>query len=197
MDGAAPLDELTQLLDGWMKGDTAALKSLVPVVYRELHRIAHQRLRSNREDCTLQTTALVHEAYLRLSQSPPRFIHDRRHFFALAGSVMRHVLVDCARENLACKRNGGIKLELEPEMIHITAPDLDLLALDHALNKLARADRRQAQIVELRFFAGLSIDDISDVLGVSPATVKRHWTTARAWLQHEISSRSANAGREQ
>jgi RNA polymerase sigma factor (TIGR02999 family) len=144
-------------------------------------------LRQERPDHTLQTTALVHEAYMRLAQHPPRALHDRKHFFALAAGVMRQVLVDHAREKQAAKREGGIKLELQPEMMPVPAPNLDFVALDAAMHGLARLDERQAKIVELRFFAGLSIEDTSEVLGMSPATVKRDWVTARAWLQHEMS----------
>lgn len=192
-------DDLSQLLDRWTKGDQEALKSLVPLVYGELRRLAHHRLRQERQNHTLQTTALVHEAYLRLAQHPPRSINDRRHFFALAAGVMRQVLVDHAREKQAAKREGRIKLELQPEMMPVPARDLDFLALDRALNGLAKLDARQSKIVELRFFAGLSIEDTSEVLGMSTATVKRDWITARAWLQHEMSKgepqqKSAGAG---
>ena len=180
-------DDLTQLLERWTSGDQDALKSLIPVVYAELRRLAHHRLQQERANHTLQTTALVHEAYLRLAKSPPRSVHDRQHFLALAATVMRQVLVDHAREKQAAKREGGIKLELQPEMMPVSAPNIDFLALDTALHGLARLDERQAKIVELRFFAGLSIEDTSEVLGMSPATVKRDWMTARAWLQHEMS----------
>lgn len=178
---------LSHLLERWTKGDQEALKSLVPLVYAELRRLAHHRLRQERADHTLQTTALVHEAYLRLAQHPPRSINDRKHFLALAAGVMRQVLVDHAREKQAAKRDAGIKLELLPEMMPVPAANLDFVALDTALHGLARLDERQAKIVELRFFAGLSIEDTSEVLGMSPATVKRDWVTARAWLQHEMS----------
>ena len=180
-------DDLSQLLDRWTKGDQEALKSLFPLVYAELRRLAHHRLRQERRNHTLQTTALVHEAYLRLAQHPPRAINDRRHFLALAAGIMRQVLVDHAREKQAAKREGRIRLELQPEMMPVAAPDLDFLALDQALNGLAKLDARQCKIVELRFFAGLSIEDTSEVLGMSPATVKRDWVTARAWLHNEMS----------
>lgn len=179
--------DLSLLLERWTKGDQDALKTLVPLVYAELRRLAHRRLRQERQNHTLQTTALVHEAYLRLAQHPPRRINDRKHFLALAAGVMRQVLVDHAREKQAAKREGGIKLGLLPEMMPAPAPDLDFLALDRALNGLSKLDARQCKIVELRFFAGLSIEDTSEVLGMSPATVKRDWITARAWLQHEMS----------
>jgi len=186
-DSQAHQRDLSELLDRWIKGDQEAFKALVPLVYAELRALAHHRLRQERQNHTLQTTALVHEAYLRLAQHPPRAISDRKHFLALAAGVMRQVLVDHAREKQAAKREGSIKLELQPEMMPVPAPDLDFIALDRALNALARLDARQSRIVELRFFAGLSIEDTSEVLGMSPSTVKRDWTTARAWLQHEIS----------
>lgn len=182
--------DLSQLLDRWTKGDAEALKALVPLVYAELRRLAHHRLRQERKDHTLQTTALVHEAYLRLAQHPPRTVNDSKHFLALAAGVMRQVLVDHAREKQAAKRDGRIKLELQPEMMPVPAPDVDLLALDRALNGLAKLDPRQSKIVELRFFAGLSIEDTSEVLGMSPATVKRDWITARAWIYHSMTGRA-------
>ena len=181
--------DLSQLLDRWTQGDAEALKALVPLVYAELRRLAHHRLRQERKDHTLQTTALVHEAYLRLAQHPPRTVNDRKHFLALAAGVMRKVLVDHAREKRAAKRDGRIKLELQPEMMPVPAPDVDLLALDHALDGLAKLDARQSKIVELRFFAGLSIEDTSEVLGMSPATVKRDWITARAWIYRSMTGR--------
>lgn len=190
-------DDLGQLLDRWTKGDQEALKSLVPLVYGELRRLAHHRLRHERPNHTLRTTALVHEAYVRLAQHPPRALSDRRHFLALAAGVMRQVLVDHAREKHAAKREPGIKLELQPEMMPVYARGVDFLALDRALNGLAKLDARQSKIVELRFFAGLSIEDTSEVLGMSAATVKRDWITARAWLQHEMSTGELSKGERQ
>jgi len=189
--------DLGPLLDRWTKGDREAFKSLVPLVYAELRRLAHQRLRQERQNHTLQTTALVHEAYLRLAQHPPRALTDRKHFLALAAGVMRQVLVDHAREKRAAKREPGIKLELQPEMMPVPARDVDFLALDQALNGLAKLDARQSKIVELRFFAGLSIEDTSAVLGMSAATVKRDWITARAWLQNEMSRAELPKGERQ
>ena len=179
-------DPLSQLLAQWMSGDQEALKSLVPLVYAELHRLAHNRLIGQPSDHSIQTTALVHEAYLRLAQRRRPTINDRNHFFALAAGIMRQVLVDHARDKQAKKRDGGVKLELQPEMLAASVPDVDLLALDAALTRLAKLDARQSKIVELRFFAGLSIEDTAEALGMSPATVKRDWMSARVWLQHEI-----------
>ena len=174
-------DKLEDLMARWKSGDEDALNSLVSIVYGELRRLAHNKLRQQSNQ-TLNTTTLVHETYLRLAAHPPREIHDRNHFFALAATVMRSVLVDHARERLAAKRDGGIRLELVPELAMANVRDVDLLNLDQALTALARLDQRQSRIVELRFFAGLSIEDTADVLEVSPATVKREWMTARAWL---------------
>jgi len=190
--GVSP-DDLNQLLAKWMSGDQEALKALFPLVYGELRRLAHNRLAHHRHDYTLQTTALVHEAYLRLARRPPRSLVDRKHFFALAAMVMRQVLVDHARENQAKKRDPGVMVEIAAGDISLPQRALDLLALDQALNSLAKLDARQSKIVELRFFAGLSIDDTSEVLSMSPATVKREWMTARAWLQREISKRERQA----
>ena len=199
MGSQAPARDVSELLGRWTKGDQEALTSLVPLVYAELRRLAHYRLRQERADHTLQTTALVHEAYLRIAKHPPKSLNDRKHFLALAAGIMRQVLVDHAREKQAAKREGGIKLELQPEMMPVPVRELDFIALDRALDGLAKLDARQSKIVELRFFAGLSIEDTSEVLGLSPATVKRYWVTARAWLQHEISkgerhTRAAGAG---
>jgi RNA polymerase sigma factor (TIGR02999 family) len=180
-------DKLDQLLARWVSGDKDALSSLFPLVYEELRRLAHHRLALERHDQTLQTTALVHEAYLRLAKRPPRTLNDRKHFFALAATVMRQVLVDHARGHQAGKRDAGVMVEVQPGMISASARELDLLALDRALDDLAKLDARQSKIVELRFFAGMSIEDTSEVLGMSPATVKRDWVTARAWLLNEIS----------
>ena len=192
-------DDLNRLLARWMSGDQEALKSLVPLVYAELHRLAHHRLLGELENHSIETTALVHEAYLRLAQRRRPTINDRNHFFALAAGIMRQVLVDHARDRRAKKRDGGIRLELQPEMLAASVPDMDLLALDAALTQLSKLDARQSKIVELRFFAGLSIEDTSEALGMSPASVKRDWMSARAWLQHQISKsrkrgKSAGAG---
>ena len=179
-------DDLNRLLARWMSGDQEALKLLVPLVYAELRRLAHHRLLGEPENHSIETTALVHEAYLRLAQRRRPTINDRNHFFALAAGIMRQVLVDHARDRHAKKRAGGIRLELQPEMLAVAMPDLDLLALDAALTRLSKLDARQSKIVELRFFAGLSIEQTSEALGMSVATVKRDWMSARVWLQHEI-----------
>lgn len=181
-----PRDETTRLFERWIKGDGEALRLLTPRVYAELKRLALHRLSGEQQNHTLQATALVHEAYLRMVQHPPRAVSNRRHFFALASRVMRQVLVDHARERGAQKRAAGIKVELTPEMLPVRPPDVDLLALDQALTKLAALDERQSKIVEMRFFAGFSIEEAAEALDASPATVKREWVTARAWLLKEM-----------
>src|SRR6185437_9173245 len=178
-------DGLSQLLLRWTNGDQEALKSLVPIVYTELRRLAHNRLLHERHNHTLQTTALVHEAYLRLAENPPNRVVDRKHFLALSAGIMRQVLVDHAREKQAQKRDGGIQIELDSKLAPMPERVLDILAINEALTNLSKLDPRQSSIVELRFFAGLSIEDTAEVMGMSPATVKRDWITARAWLlQH-------------
>jgi RNA polymerase sigma factor (TIGR02999 family) len=159
----------------------------MPVVYDELRRIARQQLRAERPDHTLRSTELVHEAYLRLVDQQPSQLENRAHFFAVAAQLMREILVDYARKRRAAKRGHGCKITLDEGLGVAQKQDLDVIALDDALNELGRFDPQQARIVELRFFGGLSIDETSGVLNISPATVKRDWATARAWLYREIS----------
>ena len=187
-------DGLSQLLIRWTDGDKEALKSLVPLVYAELRRLAHNRLRQERQNHTLQTTALVHEAYLRLAENPPNRVADRKHFLALAAGIMRQVLVDHAREKLAQKRDGGVQIELDSRVAPVNERVLDVLAINEALTNLAKLDPRQSTIVELRFFAGLSIEDTAEILGMSPATVKRDWITARAWLLQQLTFAAETKG---
>ena len=175
-------NQVTQLLFRWREGDRDALEELMPLVYDELRRLARHYLSQERSDHTLQSTALVHEAYLRLAgQNPPEW-QNRAHFFGIAARIMRQILVEHARSRAADKRGGGVcKVTLEDfDIAHET--DLDVVALDKALNDLSELDAQQGKIVELRFFGGLTIEDTSEVLGISPATVKRDWVTARAWL---------------
>jgi RNA polymerase sigma factor (TIGR02999 family) len=177
---------VTDLLTKWRAGDQEAFKALVPLVYPELRRIAQHHLRQERPDHTLQSTALVHEAYLRLMKQGSADIESRTHFFAVAAHLMRRILVDHARRHRAAKRGSGLKLELN-EAISLQVPhDVDLIALDTALDELARLDPQQSRIVEMRFFGGLSIEDTAKIVGVSPATVKREWATARSWLRREV-----------
>jgi RNA polymerase sigma factor (TIGR02999 family) len=179
--------EVTELLHQWKQGDKEALHALVPLVYKELRRLAHYHLESERPDHSLQSTALVHEAYLRLAYGLPRDLHGRTHFIAVASRLMRQVLVDYARSRRANKRNAGHRVDYEELRFLPVTRDAALLALDDALNELSRIDERQGKIVEMRFFGGLSAPQISQVLGISRATVDRDWATARIWLHREIS----------
>jgi RNA polymerase sigma factor (TIGR02999 family) len=182
-----PSNRVTNLLTRWRSGDREALDALMPLVYEELRRLARYYLHLERPGHTLQSTALVHEAYVRLvGQDLPEW-KDRAHFFGVAARLMRQILVDHARINRAEKRGGdSLKLTLNEGVLGTRSKNLDVLALDDALNGLAQISPQQSQIVELRFFSGLSIEDTSEVLGISPATVKRSWTAARAWLFREM-----------
>ena len=177
---------VTALLGKWRAGDEHALEALVPLVYNELRRLAHRYLRHERPDHTLQSTALVHEAYLRLLNQGTHEFENRAHFFAISAQLMRQILVEYARSRKAAKRDGGHTVTLHESMSLLKTRSLDLVALDDALNGLAELDARQSRIVELRFFGGLSVEETSSVLGISPATVKRDWATAKVWLHHEI-----------
>ena len=177
---------LTELLVNWEKGDKDALNAILPFVYDELRRIAHRCLQRERPNHTIQSTALVHEAYLRLAKQRPRHFEDRNHFVALAAQLMRYIVVDYARNHGALKRGAGVfKLELD-DRLALPDKQVDLLALDDALKSLQEVDAQQSRLVELRFFGGLSIEEASDVLGVSPARLKRQWTTARAYLYRQM-----------
>lgn len=180
--------EITRLLVEIKGGNRRAQSELMPLVYAELRRLARGYMRGERPDHTLQATALVHEAYLKLVEEPAIDWQGRAHFFAVAAQLMRRILVDHARAHQAAKRGGlDHKMSLEEELIFSEAKSAELLALDEALVRLAEQDPRQARIVELRFFGGLSIEEIAEVLQVSPRTVKRDWNMARAWLYEEIS----------
>ena len=183
-DSSHPVSEL---LVRWRRGDQEALQALLPLVYDELRRLAHHHLEAERAGHTLQSTALVHEAYLRLVEQEPLRLDNRAHFFAVASHLMRQILVDHARKHHAAKRGANnLTLTLDEAIAPSKQRELHLVALDDALNVLAALDERQFHIVELRFFGGLSIDETSQVLGVSPATVTREWTAARAWLYREM-----------
>ncbi len=178
---------VSELLVRWKRGDQEALQALLPLVYDELRRIANHHLQAERAGHTLQSTALVHEAYLRLVAQEPLRLDNRAHFFAVASHLMRQILVDHARKHGAAKRGANnLTLTLDEAIASPKQPELRLVALDDALNVLAALDERQSHIVELRFFGGLSIDETSQVMGVSPATVAREWTAARAWLYREM-----------
>jgi RNA polymerase sigma factor (TIGR02999 family) len=179
---------VSELLLRWKDGENAALDALLPLIYDELRRVAHHYLKREQPGHTLQSTALVHEAYLRLVDQQPLQLQSRAHFFAVAARLMRQILVDHARSRRAAKRDYRCKISLEEEVALPQTRDLDLLALDDALNELSSLDSQQARIVELRFFSGLSVEDTSRALGISPATVKRDWATARLWLYGAMSS---------
>ena len=186
--GEAKEADVTQLLSRWSAGDRAALDSLVPAVYRELRRMAARYLRRERSQHTLQPTALVHEAFLKLVGQRDVRWQNRAHFFGVAAQLMRRVLVDYARERAAGKRGGGVgRLPLEDALAIGASNQIDIIAVDDALNRLAIVDPDQVRLVELRFFGGLTIEETAEVLGWSSGSVKREWTVARAWLQREIS----------
>jgi RNA polymerase sigma factor (TIGR02999 family) len=180
-------DGVTELLSRWNDGDIAARDALIPLVYDELRRVAKKNLAGQRSDHTLQATALVHEAYLRLVNRKAANWQGRTHFFALAAQMMRQILVDHARMHNAEKRGGGaLTLVLEDDVAGKPEMNLDLIGLDRAMKQLASLDARQSQIVELRFFGGLSIEEAARVVDISPATAKREWATARVWLHHAM-----------
>ncbi len=183
-DPSAP-QSVTRLLEDARSGDREALDRLLPVVYAELHRIAESHMRRERPDHTLQPTALVNEAFLRLVGSAPVSYNDRTHFLSAASLAMRRVLVDHARMRQAAKR-GGLQVTLDEALVGASPAGLDMLALDDALTRLALADARSAQVVEMRFFGGLGIPEIAEALGTSPATVKRDWQFAKGWLAREL-----------
>lgn len=183
------LDEVARLLDGWGSGDAYALDKLIPLVYDELKRLAHYFMRQERPDHTLQTTALVDEAYLRLAGQTHAQWKNRAQFFSIAAQFMRRILVDHARSRIRAKRGGGAyKVSLDEVAVLSPERSSDLIALDTALERLAAIDRRKSEIVELRYFGGLSVEEAAEVLGVSPITVKRDWLVAKAWLRREISN---------
>jgi RNA polymerase sigma factor (TIGR02999 family) len=184
--------QVTELLVRWRGGDKAALDSLMPLVYTELRRIANRYLQGERSDHTLQSTALVHEAYVRMTQQDLPQWQNRAHFFAVAAQLMRQILVDHARSHRASKRGGSAyKLALDEAEEQPLVRDVDVVALDDALKSLAHMDEQQSRVVELKFFGGLTVEDTAEVLGVSPSTVKRDWTTARAWLFRELNRSAA------
>lgn len=180
-------EQVTNLLVRWRAGDREALDALMPLVYAELRRLAHHYLNNERPGHTLQSTALVHEAYVRLvGQNPPEW-QNRAHFFGVAANLMRQILVDYARNHRAGKRGGGaFRLELEAAENVAEPVDVDIVRLDEALTTLKGMDPQQSQVVEMKFFAGLTIQETAEVLGISESGVKREWFTARAWLLREL-----------
>jgi len=187
--------EVTQMLADWNNGDKAALDRLVPVVYQELRRLARRHMRGEREGHTLQTSALVNEAYVRLVDYKNMRWQNRAHFFAVAAQVMRRILVENARSRQCAKREGSArKVSLDETAIVSEERSADIVALDDALVSLARLDPRKSQIVELRFFGGLSIEEVAEVLKVSPTTVQREWKSAKAWLYRSINEGGHDGG---
>jgi RNA polymerase sigma factor (TIGR02999 family) len=190
------MGDITTLLDGWAKGDRSAFERLMPIVYEELRGLAEHYLRQERSDHTLQPTALVHEAYLRLQGIRDMPLHNRAHFYGAAAGVMRRVLVDHARRRRAVKRGGPsqdvVPLDEAPE----AAVDvgLDLAALDEALTALAQVAPDKARVVELRYFGGLSVDETAECMNVAPATVHRYWAYARAWLYRRLTDNPRGVG---
>ena len=178
---------ISGLLGDWCAGDREALKNVIPLLYHDLHKVAHLYLRRARPGHTLQTTALVNEVYLRLEQYRRAHFQNRAHFVAICALLMRQILMGYERTRRAAKRGAGVEnLRLEDGNTAMRGRPLDLITLDDALDGLARLDPQQSRIVELRFFGGLSIEETAEVMGLSPATVKRHWATARLWLQREM-----------
>ena len=192
--GHESASEITGLLQRWHAGDRAALDRLLPVVYKALEKLAHQQLLKERPDHTLQTAALVNEAYLRLVGMNAPTWDSRTHFFAIASQLMRQILVDYARRRRAGKRGGGETLSLDDSGLLEPgkSQDVDIVALDDALRALAEMDERKAKVVELRFFGGLTFEEAAEILKISPMTVSRDWNTAKAWLHREIKRRRSN-----
>ena len=189
--GEAESHRVTALLVAWSKGDEHALEALTPLVYDELRRLARSYMRQERSGHTLQSTALVHEAFLRLIDQRVQW-NSRAHFFGIAAQMMRRILVDHAKAQSTAKRGAGaLRIELDEGLATAPSRDVDLLALDEALERLTKLDPQRSRIVELRFFGGLSNEESAEVLGVSPATIQRQWAGARAWLFHELNAAEA------
>lgn len=188
--GCSPSADITQLLVAWSAGDRAAAEPLISAVYAELKRLARYQL-AREHGHTLQPTALVHEAYMKLVDQRSVDWHNRAHFFAIAAQLMRRIVLKRARRSAAAKRGGGIAdLHLDAALIPAAERPLELIALDAALTRLAAMDARQSQVVELRYFGGLDVEETAAVLGISPGTVKRDWRSAKAWLHKEIAGSS-------
>lgn len=186
-------EEITDLLLAWGNGDRASLDKLVPLVYQELRRLAHRQMRRERAGDTLQTTALVNEAYLRLIDYERMRPRDRAHFLSIAAQAMRRILIERARSRSSAKRGlNAPQISLEEATDVSDERAADLIALDEALTNLASVDARKGELVELRFFGGLTIDETAEVLGISTATVEREWRTAKIWLHREVSKTAAS-----
>ena len=183
-----PPDEVSQLLRAWNNGDQGALDRLMPLVYDELRRMAKRYLGRHQPGGTLQTTALIHEAYVRLAGQRPKRWHNRSHFFAVGAQAMRHILVDYARSRRSAKRGGGERaLSLDEALLVTDERAAELVALDEALTELAALHPRQSRVVECRFFGGLTAEETAEVLQVSPDTILRDWRMAKAWLRQAVS----------
>ncbi len=183
----AQIENITQILQNWSEGDRDSIDRLIPLVYQELHRLAHRALVKNSGDGNVQTTALVHEAYLRLVDAKEINWQNRVHFYAVSANLMRNILVDFARARLSQKRGGdALHVELDEALNFSSGKSGDLVALDEVLKELAKLSERQSRVVELKFFGGLNEDEIAEVLKISPATVRRDWQVARAWLYREL-----------
>jgi RNA polymerase sigma-70 factor, ECF subfamily len=186
MTADSPKD-VSILLLAWSNGDETALEKLVPLVYEELHRLAHRYISRERPGNTLQTTALAHEAYLRLVDAQGVQWHNRAHFFAVAAQTMRRILVDLARARHNLKHGGGARqVSLDEVLVASPVRGVDMLALDEALERLAALNPRQSQVVELRYFGGLTNEEVAEVIKISPRTVRSDWSLARAWLYREL-----------
>jgi RNA polymerase sigma factor (TIGR02999 family) len=184
-------EAITELLAAWRAGDRGAVERLIPLVYDELHTMARRQLR-DQVGATLQTTALVHEAYLKLSRHSRLSVDDRHHFFAIAGRAMRQIVVDHARRRIAAKRGGADRaLSLDDAEVSLPSRAAEIVALDEALEHLAAVDDWLSRLVELRFFAGLSVEETAEALDCSPRTIKRDWRKARAFLYRELADREA------
>lgn len=189
------MDDISTLLRAWREGDQTALERLTPVVYGELHRLAGRYMKRERPGHSLQTTALVNEAYMRLVDYKRMQWHDRAHFFAVSSQLMRRILVEHARRH-NLKRGGGVQhVSLEGMAVVGRDAATDLVALDEAMNALARLDPRKVQVVEMRFFGGLSVEETAEVLKVSSVTVMRDWSTAKAWLYRELTRGTGDGSR--
>jgi RNA polymerase sigma factor (TIGR02999 family) len=188
----APPPRVTELLQAWSGGDSAALDRLIPIVHDELYRIAHRCMAAEKPGHTLQPTALVNEAYLRLIETRRMNWQNRAHFLAMAARIMRRILVDFARSKQYQKRGGGaVRVTLVDDVAVSTEPGRDLVALDEALDALARVDERKSRVIEMRFFGGLSVKETAEALQVSPETVMRDWRLAKAWLLRQLRGESA------
>ena len=187
-------NQISRLLQAWSGGKREALDDLLPLVYDELHRQAHRFLRRERRNHTLQTTALIHEVYLKLVDQARVSWQNREHFFAVSANVMRQILVNYANARQRKKRGGSAeKLDFDESLlIVVKKTDVDLLGLDEALTRLGKMDKQQEQIVELRYFGGLTIEETAEALGVSPATIKRDWRMTKAWLHRELSGKDGS-----